>query len=343
MTTTRSVDVSIVIPTYNGLELLRPCLDALQESVRGMNAEVIVVDDGSTDGTPEFLAGLPWVTAIRSSTNQGFASACNRGLLLGTGRYLSILNNDTVVDPQWVPRSVAFLASHPDVGCCAPLIRYLKSPDVVNSAGIEVDWSGIPRERLSGSKVAGSDVEPVEVFGPSGTAFVARREMILDVGVFESRFGAYLEDVDWAWRARRRGWKTFHVPAAQLLHHHSATMKQGSWRKAFLLSRNRVWLVLRNASADQIVGGMPRSAVFDLGTVLFNAFVKRSAAPIVGKLAALRRPPPVMSVRTGSPMLPRAAFSPGRALSRQVADRLGRDRMASDPARHERVERPIGR
>jgi GT2 family glycosyltransferase len=174
-----------------------------------------------------------------------------------------------------------------DVGAVAALMVFSEMPDVVNSAGIEVDRLGVATDRLLGQPTASSEADPVEVFGVSAGAALYRRAM-LDEVPFDPSFFAYLEDVDVAWRARMRGWRSLYAPSAVVRHRFSATARHGSATKYYWSGRNRVRLLARNATTAQLVRHFPVLLAFDLGYIAWALVMDRSLAPIRGRLDGLR-------------------------------------------------------
>jgi GT2 family glycosyltransferase len=136
--------------------------------------------------------------------------------------------------------------------------------------------------------VSESEREPTEVFGASGGAAMYRRAMLEEIGGFDESFFAYLEDVDVAWRAGMRGWRCLYVPDAVVTHHHSATLGHGSSRKYFLVGRNRVRLLAKNASTAQLRRYGPWMLFDDLAYIGFIALTQLTFAPLAGRFAGLR-------------------------------------------------------
>ena len=167
-------------------------------------------------------------------------------------------------------------------------MRFFDRPEILNSAGIEVDKLGIAYDRLLGELLSASESEPVEVFGASGGAALYRRAMLNEIGGFDNSFFAYLEDVDVAWRARMYGWRCLYVPDAVVIHHHSATLGHGSSRKYYLVGRNMVLLLANNAGTTQLRRYALRMLGHDLAYVSFIALTQLTLAPLLGRLAGLK-------------------------------------------------------
>ena len=291
------VRVSVIIPTWNGLRHLAQCLPALMAQ-EGVNFEMVVVDNGSGDGTPEFLASsYPTVRVIRNERNLGFAAANNAAIRATTAEFVAPLNNDTQPHPQWLASLVAAADAHPEHGAFASRMCFWQQPDLINSTGIVVDRAGLAWDRLCGQPLA-AGADRAEVFGASGGAALYRREMLDDIGLFDERFFAYLEDVDLAWRAQWAGWRALYVPEATVLHAYSGTSREGSAFKLRFLGRNKVWLLAKNYPRPALLRYLPAVLFYDLAGMPLTMAAGRTLAPLQGRVAALRKLSHVTTGRT---------------------------------------------
>ncbi len=177
---------SIVIPTFNGRELLARCLASIERHRPDPSRwpiEVVVSDDGSTDGTAEWLAeAFPGIRLVRLPRNGGFCAAANAGLDAARGIFIQLLNNDTEVTPGWLEAGLApFVDGR--VGSVAPLVLVRVNPDRVDSAGDSYAWVGWPMKRGHGQPSATWSARPVEeVFGASGSSAFYRAEALRRTG-----------------------------------------------------------------------------------------------------------------------------------------------------------------
>lgn len=247
--------VSIVILNWNGLEHLRTCLP----SVIGQNyknIEVIVVDNGSTDGSVEYVEqNYGAVKLVCNSTNIGYAEGNNEGIKISSGKYVTVLNNDTEVDKNWI-RSLAEVAEErPDVGMFACKILSYYNRNQIDCVGHLIYPDGLSRGRGRGEIDEGQYDNAEEVAFPSGCAAFYRREMLERIGLFDGRFFIYVEDSDLGMRGRLAGWKCLYVPDAIVYHKYSATVGEYSQRKAFLVERNRIWFVVKNLPLVMVISG----------------------------------------------------------------------------------------
>ncbi len=276
--------VSIIITNWNGRRWLADCFEALWAQTF-TDFEIILVDDGSTDDSAAWVAAqYPAVRLIRLEQHVGFAGANNVGIRAALGQHIVTLNNDTRAEPQWLAALLAGLTA-PDVGMVAAAMLIWDQPELLDSAGIEVDWAGFGWNR-GWRQPVGAANQPQEVFGPCAGAALYRRDMLEQIGLFDEDFYTYYEDVDLAWRARRAGWRCMYAPAARVLHYHSATGGRFSSRKAFLLSRNRLWAMAKNFDFGQLWWAWLFILLLDAGSLVYQLFLTRSLAPVRGRWQA---------------------------------------------------------
>lgn len=228
--------VSVVIPNWNGAELLARVLDSLGGQLY-QGFETLVVDNGSTDTSLALLESeFPETRVVALPTNLGFAGAVNAGIEKARGEIIALLNNDAVADPGWLGALVDALDRHPEVGSIASRMLDLGDPGRIDSAG---DQLGIfPSNIGHGEPDDARFREPAYVLSACAGAAAFRRELFEDVGLFDERFFAYMEDVDLGVRAQLRGWDCLYEPRAVVYHEGSQTSKRMPDRRFFLLARN---------------------------------------------------------------------------------------------------------
>jgi len=279
--------VSVVIPNWNGRELLAQCLPAVLSQTYAP-IEVIVVDNGSHDSSADWVASnFPDITLIRNAINMGFAVGSSLGIKQSSGAFVATLNNDAYANPDWIAVLVNVIEKDPQIGMCASQMVLHSDPGRIDSAGIAIDRAGIAWDRLGGQPVSASESAPIEVFGPCAGAALYRRAMLDDIGFFDEDFFMYLEDVDLAWRARLRGWRCLYVPDAVVHHVHSASGREGSPFKRQLLGRNKVWTIVKNYPSPALWAYLPAILAYDLGAVLFALLFQRDVNPLLGRLRSL--------------------------------------------------------
>jgi GT2 family glycosyltransferase len=235
---------SVIILNWNGRHLLQECLDTVRsQSFRDF--EAIVVDNGSTDGSVEWLKEY-WdegISIVSLPSNLGFAGGNNAGIRIARGKFVVLLNNDTAVDPGWLAALAEAVRRHPDAGMFTPKILNYYRRDEIDNTGLVIYPDGLARGRHRLEKDDGRFDKEDEALIPSGCAGVYRKEMLDEVGLLDDAFFAYAEDVDLGLRGR---WGCYYVPKAIVYHKYSETTGAYSPRKAFLVERNRFWVLMKN-------------------------------------------------------------------------------------------------
>ncbi len=248
------IKISLVIVNWNGKHFLGPCLDSIfsqasqaRQSYEGL--EVIVVDNGSIDGSVELLKdNYKEVVLVELPDNIGFAGGNNRGFEIANGDFIFTLNNDTVLKEGFFDELLSSIeTSGESVGMWAVKILSMENKSLIDSVGgLLIYKDGLCRGRGRLETDSGQYDNLTEVFIPSACGALYRKEMLDEIGYFDERFFAYCEDSDLGIRARLAGWSALSVPKAVLYHHYSGTAGKYSTFKAYLVERNRIWLVLAN-------------------------------------------------------------------------------------------------
>jgi GT2 family glycosyltransferase len=245
--------VSVVIVNWNGKHLLEECLGSLSQQ-RFRDFEVIVVDNGSRDGSVEYLrTAHPGVLLVSLPTNTGFAAGSNAGIRASSGNYIALLNNDTRTDPSWLTELVAAAESTPTAGMWASKILSYDRPDVIDNVGLLLYRDGLARGKGRLEQDHGQYDQPAEALFPSGCAGLYRRQLLDEVGLLDEDFFAYADDVDLGLRGRLAGWGCLYVPTAVVYHRYSSSSSSYSSFKAFLVERNRIWVLLKYFPAEMIL------------------------------------------------------------------------------------------
>ncbi|MBC8492508.1 MAG: glycosyltransferase family 2 protein [Chloroflexi bacterium] len=279
---------SIITLNWNGKPYLEDCLSSVMARTYP-DFEVVLVDNGSTDGSAEFVAQrFPQVRIIRHDENLGFAAGNNTAIRATRSPYVAtFLNNDAQAEPTWLAELVEAMESDDQVGMCASKMLFAHRPEVIDSSGLSPDVAGIAWNRRWGERDVDDDAGPTEVFGACAGAALYRHAMLGQIGLFDEDFFAYLEDADLAWRARLAGWKCLYVPSAVAYHVHSATGGVGSPFKNYLLGRNKIWTIVKNYPSPQLFCYLPLIVACDLAAVAYGLLVRGDISPLRGRLAAL--------------------------------------------------------
>lgn len=238
---------SVIVLNWNGKHLLRECLDSLKAQTLG-ELEIILVDNGSTDGSAELVRETygESVRLVENSENLGFSGGNNVGIRASRGEFVLLLNNDAIADERWVEELVGVARENPAVGMCASKVLCHDQPDVIDNVGHLLYPDGLNRGRGRNEPDRGQYDGPEEALFPSGCAALYRRSMLDEIGLFDERHFAYGDDADLGLRGRLAGWQCLYVPTAKVYHKYSASTAPYSPLKAFLVERNRVWVLLKH-------------------------------------------------------------------------------------------------
>jgi len=244
------VDLSIVLVSWNTRALTLVCLGALGPAVAPLRAETIVVDNGSTDGTPAAIrAAHPGVRLLEPGRNLGFAAGNNAGLAAARGDFLCLLNPDTLPAPGALAALVAFLRAQPTIGAAGP--RLLNPDGSEQTVGFafptlaQVFLDFFPfggrfaASRLNGRYPDAPRDRPFPIGFPLGACIVVRRAAVVAIGPLDEGFFMYSEEVDWCRRMTRAGWPIWCVPTATVVHYGGQSTGQDSARMFVELQRSR--------------------------------------------------------------------------------------------------------
>jgi GT2 family glycosyltransferase len=224
---------------------LRACLKSL-ENQTAPEYEIIVVDNGSEDGSPQLVEReFSGVRLLRNPDNRGFCAANNQGIAASQSEYVALLNNDAEAAPGWLSALLAALEPRPDCGMAASKIVVWENPDRIDKAGHLIYPDGQNRGRGSGELDRGQYDAIDETLWPDGCAAMYRREMLAKIGGFDEDLFAYADDAELGLRARIAGWRCVYAPAAVVRHHRGATLGLNSARRLELIERNRVLLAAK--------------------------------------------------------------------------------------------------
>ncbi len=251
--------VSVIIPNWNGKKFLKGCLDSLLAS-NYPQVEVVIVDNGSKDGSVEFLEeNYPQVRLVKFPVNTGFAPAVNAGIRACDGEYVALLNNDTVVDEKWISEMIRVLKEHPEIGSTGCKMLAYDDHALLDGAGDGYRRGGLPGRIGHREKDFGQFNEQRYILGPCGGAAVYRRSMLDDIGLFDDDYFAYLEDVDIGLRAQSAGYKCLYVPSAIMYHLGCGTTGSGYHPLVVRLSAQNNWnTIVKNIPLALLFKFMPQ-------------------------------------------------------------------------------------
>jgi GT2 family glycosyltransferase len=237
------MQVSVIVPNWNGAPHLPACLNALRaQTVRDF--EVIVADNASTDESRTLLArGYPEVRVLALERNFGFTGACNAGMRAAGGEILVLLNNDTEAGPTWLAELLAAFGRHPRAGLIASRMLLFDRRDIFHTAGDIFKSDGTPGNRGVWQKDEGQFIEG-PVFSANGGSAAYRRVMLDEIGLLDDDFYFSCEDVDLAWRAQLAGWHCVYAPRAVVYHKLSAS--GGGVTASYHDGRNFIYLLVKD-------------------------------------------------------------------------------------------------
>ena len=245
--------VSIVILNWNGKKDTIECLDSLKK-ITYKNYEVILVDNGSTDGSVECLKQLcSGIEFIENEKNLGCAEGNNvavrRAVVRGTD-YVLLLSNDTVVHPNFLTELVNVLKNDSSIGIVGPTVYYYSVKDRIQSAGGRICWyRGQTPHFTNKDDIKFSQTRDVDYI--MGCALLARSELFKKIGYINKDYFAYWEETDWCARAKKAGYRIVHVPTAKIWHKGEATSKKISGFYEYHMTRNMFWFMKTNAAPKQ--------------------------------------------------------------------------------------------
>ena len=260
---------SVIVVNWNGKHHLETCLYALERQTYP-DYEIILVDNGSSDGSAEFVErNFPSVRVLRLPENKGFCGGNNIGIQQSRGEYIALINNDTEADPDWLLESVKALESHPEAGFTASRIRLLDIRGLLDTAGDLFYNTGYPGKRGWLQPDGPEYDKNAWVFGACAGAAVYRRSMLNRIGLFDEDFFNYVEDIDLSFRAQIAGYRCLYVASAIVYHKVSATIGFDNSRKQYWSHRNHWYALLKNLPAPlmrRYLGRIILAELFVLGS-----------------------------------------------------------------------------
>jgi GT2 family glycosyltransferase len=265
------IAVTVIIPNYNQAMHLENCLNSLLASIK-ISFDILVVDNGSTDQSAELvLSKYPTVQLMRLPNNTGFAHAVNEGIRAAKTPYVILLNNDTIVAPDFVYAMTRAIKRKPCIFSVAAKMIQKNQPNLLDGTGDYYCALGYAFSRGKDEPTTRYN-KPTPIFSACGGAAIYNRQLLQEIGLFEETFFAYLEDVDIGYRARIHGYENIYEPRAKVWHIGSA--HSGSRYNQFktpLVAANSIRLILRNMPPPQLLLNLPfLLAGFAVKTVFYH-------------------------------------------------------------------------
>lgn len=254
-----SIDVSVIIPNFNGEKFIANCIDSLLAQCYNDTMEIIVVDDCSADSSREIIKKYHQVKLIENQENYGFAKSVNRGICASKGKFCLLLNNDVVVEPKFVHALYKHILKRRDAfSVSSKMIRYYER-NKLDDTGDFYNIFGWAYKRGDGKAVESFE-ESTQVFSACAGAAIYRRSVLNEIGMFDESFFAYLEDVDLSYRGLINGYSNYYAPEAVCYHIGSATTADGQKYSSFkvkISARNNVYLAYKNMPILQLLINSP--------------------------------------------------------------------------------------
>ncbi len=245
-------DLSVLVASFNTKDLLLACLKSLEAANDGLRLEIFVVDNASSDGTPAAVAAnYPEVKLIANATNEGFARANNRALKDSLGRYVLLLNPDTLIPPDTIGPMTRFLDDHPRVGMAGCRVdrpdgrldeackRNFPTPTNAFARFTGLDRL-FPKSFGGYSRMADDPAGRFEVDSVVGAFMLVRREAVEEVGGLDEDYFMFGEDLDWAYRMKERDWAVWYVGDHRVIHHKGASVRKDPHRMNWHFHRSMI-------------------------------------------------------------------------------------------------------
>jgi GT2 family glycosyltransferase len=257
--------ISVVIPNWNGKKFLAGCLDSLKAQTYEP-IEVVIVDNGSKDGSVEYLQeNYPEVKLVTFPVNTGFSPAVNAGIKASTGEMVALLNNDTVVDPNWMSELIKAMNEHPEAGSAGCKMLAYDDHTLLDGAGDGYRRGGLPGRIGHKERDTGRFNRKRYLLGACGGAALYRRELFEAIGYFDEDYFAYLEDVDLGLRAQAAGFKCIYVPTSIVYHLGCGTTGSGYSPLVVRLSARNNWnTIVKNIPMPLLWKFMPHICFWQL-------------------------------------------------------------------------------
>lgn len=266
--------VSVIILNYNGKNFLNECLNSVLNSSYP-NFEVVLVDNASTDDSiklaKEKYGSSPALIIIKNSANLGFAAGNNVGTSYAKGKYILFLNNDTVVEPNWLIEIVNVMDRDAKIGAAQSKLLSLADRKTIDSAGDFIDYYGLSFQRGLGEEDKGQYNQIDEIFSARGAALIVRSKILAEIGAFDDDFFFCYEDIDLSWRIRLNGYKIVFVPKSNVYHIGSASTISSA-TNVFHIEKNRLFALLKNMPLIYLAKYNPLTFTIGeiMGDLMFN-------------------------------------------------------------------------
>lgn len=285
--------VSIVIPHWNGIEVLSECIESLKKTDYN-NFEIIIVDNFSTDGSQDWIKkNHSDIKLVENKKNHGYAGGCNIGTDYSNGEYIVFLNNDTIQNTNWLSLMVLKIESDNNIAALQPKILNYFKRDLFDYAGgasghLDVFCYPFARGRLFVTQEIdnGQYDNSINCFWASGTAIMVRKNIFIEANKFEEAFFAHMEEIDLCWKFIAMGYIVSSEPNAKIFHKNATTLPMYSHKKYYLNHRNSLLMLFGNYSFNNMIKFGVIRISFEFVN-LFYSFYKLDINHVTGILRAL--------------------------------------------------------
>jgi len=285
--------VSLVVSNYNGwkFHLLEHCLRSVL-SINYPNFEVILVDNASDDGSVEFSRSLfgqdPHLKIVANSENV-YSQGLNEGIAKCKGEYVVFFNNDITVDPEYLGELIKVLEKDKSIGLAQGKLLSESNPEKIDCVGETMDIYGNPATLGRGEKDGGGYDRIVEILSASGSASIARRSVLDEVGLFDPKFFIGYEDMDLSLRIWLRGYRVVYIPKAIVYHKRTATDSASEIRVKvkYHFNKNRIATLLKNYSGRSLLIALPIILLLYFSAFTYELVVRRDIKWAIPRLTAL--------------------------------------------------------
>jgi len=290
--------ISVIIPNWNGKDFLEDCLFAMRRQTF-RDFETILVDNGSTDGSVEYVRKqFPEVTLLALPNNLGFTGGNIAGYAEARGSLITLLNNDTEAHPSWLDEIYKASQAYPGAGSFASKMMYFDQRERVENCGFDLGIEGttvdLGRDELDGPEWARAR----KVFGACGGAVAYRRRMLEEVGFLDPDFVMIYEDADLSFRAQLRGHECVYVPGAIVYHRYRVTISKAPSRQVYYSQRNIELVYLKNMPLGLILQSAPQRLLYEVGAAIYFSKQGAGSAFFRAKLDVLKLLPSILQKRT---------------------------------------------
>jgi hypothetical protein len=272
---------SIITVNYNSKPYLKNCLDSLEKQTYP-NCEIIVVDNASTDNSIEIVKKYPKIKLIENKINLGFAGGMNTGIRKAKGKYVAMIDSDTIADRNWISELIKVMKSNKSIGIVGGKI-YLLTPKGEKTNSLRYVGGKLHKFfnfYLLGSKIGQNKEDTglyenlIEVDFIHGCGFLVRNDIFNGIGLMDEEYFMYGEEIDWCYRVRDVGYKIFYVPSAIIWHVGSPGVGKVSYKKTYYVQRSNIRLILKLFELHWIIWYVFFSGILHMFLKLSYAMIK---------------------------------------------------------------------